>query len=206
MTAYVTIPNSDVDQDSPVTVALMTALRDNPTAIADGGGGPVLGLTLLSAVTLANDASVDFTTFDSTRYQSYLFTFSNIVGSSVGIFNMVTSSDGGTTFDTTATDYTTAIDKNGTYATGVNTWVQLVSTMSNIATRGSSGSIELFSPDEANRTHVTGTFITDTGATPDAYSINGVRNSAGVVDAVRFKSNIGNLSTGVITMYGRGRV
>lgn len=36
MTTFTTIPNSDIDQDSPVTVALMTALRDNPLAIAEG--------------------------------------------------------------------------------------------------------------------------------------------------------------------------
>lgn len=36
MTDYVTIPNEDIDQDSPVTQPLMTALRDNPVAIAEG--------------------------------------------------------------------------------------------------------------------------------------------------------------------------
>ena len=36
MTTYVTIPNSDIDQDSPVTQPLMTALRDNPIAITEG--------------------------------------------------------------------------------------------------------------------------------------------------------------------------
>lgn len=36
MTAYTTISNDQVDQDSPVTTPLLTALRDNPTAIAEG--------------------------------------------------------------------------------------------------------------------------------------------------------------------------
>ena len=36
MTTYVAIPNGDIDQDSPVTQPLMTALRDNPIAIAEG--------------------------------------------------------------------------------------------------------------------------------------------------------------------------
>ena len=36
MTTYTTVPNSDIDQDSPVTVALTTALRDNPLAIQEG--------------------------------------------------------------------------------------------------------------------------------------------------------------------------
>lgn len=36
MTAWVDIPNGDIDQDSPVTQPLVTALRDNPIAIAEG--------------------------------------------------------------------------------------------------------------------------------------------------------------------------
>lgn len=36
MTTYVAIPNGDIDQDSPITQPLLTALRDNPVAIAEG--------------------------------------------------------------------------------------------------------------------------------------------------------------------------
>lgn len=36
MTTYSAIPNSDIDQDSPVTVTLMTHVRDNPIAAAEG--------------------------------------------------------------------------------------------------------------------------------------------------------------------------
>lgn len=36
MTSYTAIPNGDIDQDSPVTQPLMTALRDNPIAMAEG--------------------------------------------------------------------------------------------------------------------------------------------------------------------------
>ena len=39
MTTYTTITNGEIDQDSPVTQPLMTALRDNPTAIAEGASG-----------------------------------------------------------------------------------------------------------------------------------------------------------------------
>lgn len=39
MTAYVTIANGDIDQDSPITQTLMTAIRDNPIAIAEGASG-----------------------------------------------------------------------------------------------------------------------------------------------------------------------
>jgi len=39
MTTYTSIPNADIDQDSPVTQPLMTALRDNPIAITEGASG-----------------------------------------------------------------------------------------------------------------------------------------------------------------------
>lgn len=39
MTSYVSIPNGDIDQDSPITQPLMTALRDNPIAITEGATG-----------------------------------------------------------------------------------------------------------------------------------------------------------------------
>lgn len=39
MTTYTTIPDTDVDQDSPITVSLMTALRDNVDATMEGASG-----------------------------------------------------------------------------------------------------------------------------------------------------------------------
>lgn len=39
MTTYTTIPNSDIDPDSPVTTSLVTLLRDNPLAIGEGASG-----------------------------------------------------------------------------------------------------------------------------------------------------------------------
>ncbi|MCP3946314.1 hypothetical protein [Herbaspirillum sp.] len=35
MTSYTTITNGEIDQDSPVTQPLMTAMRDNPLAVAE---------------------------------------------------------------------------------------------------------------------------------------------------------------------------
>jgi hypothetical protein len=46
MTSYVSIPNGDIDQDSPITQPLMTALRDNPIAIAEQDASVPVGLHL----------------------------------------------------------------------------------------------------------------------------------------------------------------
>ena len=39
MTTYTTITNAEIDQDSPITQPLLTALRDNPVAITEGAAG-----------------------------------------------------------------------------------------------------------------------------------------------------------------------
>lgn len=39
MAAWTTIPDSDVDPESPITTGLMTALRDNPQAMGEGASG-----------------------------------------------------------------------------------------------------------------------------------------------------------------------
>ena len=46
MTTYTAITNGQIDQDSPITQPLMTALRDNPIAITEGATGAprILGL------------------------------------------------------------------------------------------------------------------------------------------------------------------
>lgn len=69
MTNYTTITNGQVDQDSPITQPLITALRDNPTAIVEGASGaprllgeavaraadlPVLTVTATSAYDASN--------------------------------------------------------------------------------------------------------------------------------------------------------
>lgn len=45
MTTYTVISDAQIDQDSPITQPLMTALRDNPIAIAEGAdGAPTVAL------------------------------------------------------------------------------------------------------------------------------------------------------------------
>jgi hypothetical protein len=39
MTSYITINNSEIDPDSPITADLMTKMRDNPLAIGEGATG-----------------------------------------------------------------------------------------------------------------------------------------------------------------------
>lgn len=80
MTTYTTITNAEIDQDSPVTQPLMTAMRDNPLAIAEGDAtapGVMIEALKISAgttVRISNDAEQIITSasaidvFDTTRF------------------------------------------------------------------------------------------------------------------------------------------
>jgi len=94
MTAYVPIPNGDIDQDSPVTQPLMTALRDNLLATAEGSPGAP---KIAKNVSLGSGATVTFTGLDAF---SGLVADMIIVGNTSGLSGglEISVSDNGTTF------------------------------------------------------------------------------------------------------------
>lgn len=60
MTAYTTIANTTIDAESPVTVSLMTALRDNCIAITEGASGAprnVQGALSTATATISGSSS-----------------------------------------------------------------------------------------------------------------------------------------------------
>jgi len=108
MADWTDIANTQVDPGSPVDTALMTALRDNPTAIADGAvGAPRTGLTLINTTVITGSPTVvDFTAFDATLYASYIFMLEDVkIPTSRADLWLRASSDGGVTFDNGVSDY-----------------------------------------------------------------------------------------------------
>jgi len=94
MTAYNTIADSDIDPESPITTTLMTRLRDNAIAIAEGTSpAPPVAMTALEtypftqtdivdeAVTYAKITNADYTT--STDYFLAAVNGSNGVGGTI---------------------------------------------------------------------------------------------------------------------------
>ena len=213
MTTYVTIPNSDVDQDSPVTVALMTALRDNPTAITEGASGsPVLGLTKIAKIDLSSDATADFTAVDATRYGGYKFELANVIPvTNAAVLYIRTSTDGGVGYDASAGNYKhagTLCDQTGTvtgYGSSSSTRIECGTAVGSDADEhGISGTVTLNGPHLSKNTLVTGYGGHESDGTDslDTFNFAGVRLSAADVDAVRFLFSTGSLESGTITMYG----
>jgi hypothetical protein len=88
MTSYTAIPNGDIDQDSPITQPLMTALRDNPIAIAEGDASVPANLfptVLLGTLTTTSGSSHTLSGLDLTGYK-FLFLSVNSVSPSTDTY------------------------------------------------------------------------------------------------------------------------
>lgn len=100
MTAFVAIPNGDIDQDSPVTQELLTALRDNLLAVAEGDATapkilpPALDLFLASGAINSTG-----TTFTGLNCQAVMLMITSTQSVTTGYnWQVRFSSDGGATF------------------------------------------------------------------------------------------------------------
>lgn len=164
---------------------------------------------LLATIDLSNNATVEFTEFDSSAYDSYVFMLMNVVPSTDNtLLRMRTSSDGGSTYDSGASDYIHSLrwydagDSNEVSTTADT--MRLSKQMgSDTNEYGLSGLIEIHAPHLAQYTQV----ISTVGGTADSGAPNVVmghtyRQSSADVNAVQFFYQTGNLESGTINMYG----
>ena len=107
MATWTTIANTAVDVDSPVTVSLVTALRDNPEAIAEGAAGApkvvpaALNITLDVSTTTADGTIVTITGLGRVDniLSHYRFDVARAAsGTGTGTYRYRTSTDGGSTW------------------------------------------------------------------------------------------------------------
>lgn len=209
--AWTDIPNTDLDQDSPITQTLMTALRDNDVAIKN----------FISSTDLSNDATADFTDFDSSLYDNYLFILNNVIPATDNVaFYMRTSTDGGASYDSGASEYGwvgnrktfSASPAAADIGSGGDTQLFLTLSFSSSNNVGSgagedgvSGLVWLCGPHLAARSNVDWNInYVSSGGTSTSVRGHGYRDSAADIDAVRFLFSSGNLESGTITMYGFG--
>tara|TARA_Y100001938_G_C8030300_1_gene400274 strand:- start:5 stop:967 length:963 start_codon:yes stop_codon:yes gene_type:complete len=187
------------------TASSSTYLRgDNSWAEAGGGA-----LVHLSSQTASGSSSLDFTQI-STTYNTYRFVFENIVNSSNNTsFGLRTSTDGGSSYDSGASDYfRTGFWENGGSITlnvgnEAHGYFNSAGVYSTASDGGLSGSLELYNPLGTSYTQWVATTIAADGTNdPTAHYFAGHRQSAEDVDAVQFKFDSGNIASGTIRMYG----
>jgi hypothetical protein len=199
---YVAITDAEIDVDSPVTQVLMTKIRDN----ADFSALP-LNVTIVSTPV----SSVDFTSFNASQYNSYEIEFQNVIPSTDNsALHIRTSSDGGATYDSGASDYTySAFIKTSTgtdfarSSTGA-TFGLIADAIGNAANEdGASGIIRIYGPHLARRTGMNHQTSTSAGDGSTRFTTGHIMRMASAdVDAVQVFFSAGNIASGTIIFRG----
>ena len=176
------------------------------TSAAAGGGA---GMVFISSATASDDATISFTSIGST-YDRYVFTLESIrPATDGGALYLLTSTDNGSSYDTGSTDYASSVrySHGGTLYHDVNdndAFMRLGPATGNATSESVNGTIELHSPSNAAMfTQVSGRGSYSHSSGPvKSFTQGGCRKSAADVDAVQFKMNSGNITSGTIRMYG----
>lgn len=169
------------------------------------------GLVLLEQHSSSGATESDFTTCLSSSYDNYVIKLVGITTSdNTAALLWQASTDGGSTYDTTAGHYSTARQfrqTNGaTAGTDSNTTaagISLGGEGNSTAAMNASGSFDLYNPGSASLYKLlTGPYL-EQGTANDFYSISmgGIYSQATAVTAFRWKPTAGNF-TGIIRCYG----
>jgi hypothetical protein len=193
-----------------------TTLIDNGTLDA---GVPSGKLTLLSTQTASSSSSIDFTSGIDSTYDSYVFKFINIHGSTISAdFTFQGSTNGGSSYGVTITS--TAFRSDHTeddsralleYRTPQDlaqstSFQTFTLSTGNGNDENASGYLQLFNPSST-------TFVKHWISQVNSYGDQsnslclftaGYFNTTSAIDAIQFKMSSGNIDDGIIKMYGVG--
>ena len=175
---------------------------------AASGGGSYGGWTLISTTTISGSPSqIDFTFSGS--YRRYKLEFENVYCTSDGyMLRMRTSADGGSTFDSGASNYGFAYGPVGTYGP-TNATGTYIETSTNFVGSGTDeglwGEVEFYDPKNTGlKTFATWRIFARVynSAAANAVVGAGYRDSAAAADAVRLFFSAGNFGGGKIRLFG----
>ena len=183
----------------------MTSVETMATYMGTKIGG---GMEFIASTDISNAATASFTGFDSSKYDSYIFTCGNILPATDGTsFRALLSVDNGSNYLTASDSYIILAD--GSASAGDAAFIPLnYGTIGNAAGEGLVAEFQLINPEANTTTYIIGNGIkAETNGSLTQYIGNGYAlgktKAATVVDAIQFKFNSGNIASGTITMYGR---
>lgn len=207
--AYVTVPNSDVDPDSPITTSLVTALRDNPTQddtpLSSRAGASKV---LIDTKTASASATIDFTTGIDGTYDKYVIEITNLDAATTGQDVQMQISQAGAFIAGSSYNWMsdeTLSDGTGSKTAGLGVgFIRLTNSLeSTLSTASFNSTIKFSSPD--NTTYYKHFDVSSTYNSTANYVksiVGGIHASALAMDGVRFKMSSGNISSGVFRLYG----
>ena len=167
------------------------------------------GLEFIASTDANDTATISFTGFDSSKYDSYEFTFANILPATDGVFlSARVSVDSGSNYLGASDSYTIAVAA-GVSAGDAAQVIQSYLPLGNAAGDGGfSGTCTLFGPHLNVPTFIQ--FNGLTAKTDGGIDTNGGDNYgsgktkvATVVNGIQFLMVSGNIASGTITMYGK---
>jgi hypothetical protein len=210
---YVVMPIAQFTSPTDGHVPAYNATNDEFELVAQAGGGGSGGAwNFLGAQTASTSASLNFESLIDSIYDTYIFVIEGVRISNGGqSLCLRTSTDNGSTYDSTASDYHDSgmrVATSGTlvgFGTSSGTRIRLSSDLgAQVAADDTvNGQVWMYNANNAATdtmfkfevvfNHLTGS-VCVTGA--------GKRTAIADVDAVQFLSSSGNLTSGTIRLYG----
>lgn len=170
-------------------------------------------LVFLGTASLSSVATSDWVfSWDTSYFHSYLFVLAKVLPATDDVvLQLRTSSDGGSTYDSSAGNYrhehmrasSAAVAAGGSTSDTEIEMVPAGSAIGNATDEGISGLVWVLNPKAAAHCRIVwdATYADNAGLTRKING-SGARLSAADVDAVRFLMSSGNLASGEIRMYG----
>jgi hypothetical protein len=204
LTGNPTAPTQSASDNS--TKIATTAYVDAATAGAGGGAWE-----FIATADASGDSSIAFTGFDASKYDAYALVLSNVTPSINANIGLRTSTNGGSSYDSGASDYAVAAMSYNTNSGTANVNdpdtdrinILPVNISGAAASMGASGIIYIFGAHLARKTSIYA--MISAQQVFDYYIVNqlmGTRLSEADVDAVQFIPSAGNIASGTITFYG----
>jgi hypothetical protein len=184
------------------------------TSFANASGGTLI---LLSTQTASNSATISFTTGLDSTYDEYIFKIINCRPADDSVdFKFNLSTDSGSNYNVTkTTTYFRAFHDEADTATNLNydtdrdlaqstSFASITTGVGNGADESISGSMTLFNP--SSTTYVKHFIVNTNCYYSSDYSINGYTagygNTTSAINAIQFKFDTGNITDGIIKLYG----
>jgi hypothetical protein len=199
------VPKISGSDDYVLTKSGSAAVWAAPT----GGGSPAGGdgaLVLLQTYTASASASLDITSVIDSTYDTYQFQFQNLVPASNSRLRMLVSTDNGSTWDTSNVYRWTRLTYQGTSTGPTNNEWDWQSANDTLVSGGSyNGTFWLVNPLSSTLNKIMyGQFTVDEGVTvgwvPSSWG--GTWRSTTAVNALQVKFVSGNITSGVVRVYG----
>jgi hypothetical protein len=201
ITSNLVIDEDDMASDSDTKVPTQQSVK----AYVDGEiANNAADVVLISTQTASSSADITFTGLSS-AYSLYAVHLTAVVPASNNVFLYFrTSTDGGSSYDSGASDYSYDIHSSGTSASATTTRVVLHGNQTgNAANEMFNGIVEIYNPSATTETFIGGRFtMKDNTGSLRVGSVAGVRNSAADVDAIQFLFSTGNIASGTFKLYG----